>query len=211
MWVGPKREVGVIEDKIVSGEGDEIGWRSILIWRQNRGKETERHSFTHECVFAWIVFKSDSSANHPCKRVWPRYGGWRRSHSTLIHKFVTLWAPKGCRQSEYIFDHSVALWQEGRGGGSQGVWWQGRRQMCDRHGSYSCWQAFSSVWDGQMDGWMDGWSGMKGNVPLGFRGVRKERWTVEKWAQTDWNWNTFRHEQRKEMNGVGIFWNYSVR
>lgn len=61
------------------------------------------------------------------------------------------------------------------------------------------------------DGWMDGWSGMKGNVPRGFRGVRKERWTVEKWAQTDWNWNIFRHEQRKEMNAVGIFWNYSVR
>lgn len=113
---GQKERWGAIEDKIVLGEGDEIGWRSILIWRQNRGRETDRHSCAHECVFAWIVFKSDSSANHPGKRVWPRYGGWKHSHSTQMHKFVTLWAPKGCRQSEYIFDHSVALWQEGRGG-----------------------------------------------------------------------------------------------
>lgn len=177
---GQKERWGVIEDKIVSGEGDEIGWRSILIWRQNRGMETERHSCAHECVFVWIVFKSDSSANHPGKWVWPRYGGWRRSRSTQIHKFVTLWAPKGCRQSEYIFDHSTALWQEGREGEAREFDDRDSRQMCDRHRSYSCWQAFSSVWDGRMDGWTDevGWREMCLGV-LEVSGKKGELWKSE--------------------------------
>lgn len=36
--------------KSESGKGDRIGWRSILIWSQRRGRGTDRYSCNHECV-----------------------------------------------------------------------------------------------------------------------------------------------------------------
>lgn len=104
------------EDRRVWGEGDGIGWRSILIWSQKRGRGTDRHSYTHKCVCVcvWVTLKRQRC--RPCRQVnvTQIQGRGVLSHSTHT-SFVSLRAPNVCRQLEYIFNHNT---QAGRSAGT---------------------------------------------------------------------------------------------
>lgn len=156
---GHKKKGGVMGDwqrRGGSGEGDGIGWQSILIWSQKRGRGTERHSCAHDCV-------CESRLN------WQRCQPSRQVHVTQIEgrrvslahtphtQVLFLWAPNLYRQAQYISDHKTT--PPGRSGGTA-VFHDGDKDKCVIVGEVTgADRPFSFVWDGRMDGWTDGGRG----------------------------------------------------